>query len=452
MPAVPGRRAYDHRLRDLVCEGRDPGLFHHIGVPRSTAASWLRRGPRPVISAEVLAMDQQELQAEVLALQRRVRLLLAVIRLAFLLVRLSGFCLDSQRVPDGNTKRSILAALAHAQKAIPLGVALRVLRLSPSRYHAWNNLAQDCPRDDRASCPRTKPSQLTGKEICEMRDMVVSPDYRHMTIRGLALHAQRIGKVFAAAATWARVARERGWLRPRRRLYPPKPKQGIRASSPNEYWHIDVTVIRLLDGTRTYLHAVIDNLSRRILAWKLVLRLEPKTTCQVLVEAAKNLPSGSEPATVVADSGVENVNGVVDALLGLGKLRRVLAQVEVTFSNSMIEAWWRSLKHRWLYLHQLESFVTLEKLIAFYVEQHNSVVPHSAFAGRTPDEMYFERGAQIPVNLAAARTRAREARMKANRDLSCTVCQQPLNAPADTPDSFAISDLLQLQREKSQMS
>ncbi len=182
------------------------------------------------------------------------------------------------------------------------------------------------------------------------------------------------------------------------------------------------------------------------------MRLEPETTCQVLVEAAKNLPSGSEPATVVADSGVENVNGVVDALLGLGQLRRVLAQVEVTFSNSMIEAWWRSLKHRWLYLHQLESFVTLEKLIAFYVEQHNSVVPHSAFAGRTPDEMYFERGAQIPVNLAAARTRAREARMKANRDLSCTVCQQPLNAPADTPDSFAISDLLQLQREKSQMS
>jgi len=24
-------------------------------------------------------------------------------------------------------------------------------------------------------------------------------------------------------------------------------------------WHIDTTVIRLLDGTRAYLHAVIDN-------------------------------------------------------------------------------------------------------------------------------------------------------------------------------------------------
>ena len=105
-------------------------LFRDLGVPRSTAASWIRRGPRPVVSAEVLALDQQELQAEILSLQRRVRLLLAIIRLAFLLIRLSGFCLDSLRVPDGNTKRSILAAVAHAQKALPLAVALRVLPFS----------------------------------------------------------------------------------------------------------------------------------------------------------------------------------------------------------------------------------------------------------------------------------------------------------------------------------
>lgn len=30
-------------------------------------------------------------------------------------------------------------------------------------------------------------------------------------------------------------------------------------------WHIDTTVIRLLDESRVYLHAVIDNFSRRIL-------------------------------------------------------------------------------------------------------------------------------------------------------------------------------------------
>jgi hypothetical protein len=35
-----------------------------------------------VVTAEVLALDQQELQAEVLSLQRKVRFLFAIIRLA----------------------------------------------------------------------------------------------------------------------------------------------------------------------------------------------------------------------------------------------------------------------------------------------------------------------------------------------------------------------------------
>ncbi len=40
-------------------------------------------------------------------------------------------------------------------------------------------------------------------------------------------------------------------------------------SYPIEYWHIDVTVIRLLDGTKAYLHAIIDNFSRQTLSWRL---------------------------------------------------------------------------------------------------------------------------------------------------------------------------------------
>jgi transposase InsO family protein len=65
-------------------------------------------------------------------------------------------------------------------------------------------------------------------------------------------------------------------------------------------------------------HAVIDDFSGRILSWRLVLRLEPQTTCQVLAEAAKNLPKDGAGATVVADSGGDYVNQEVDSLLGLG--------------------------------------------------------------------------------------------------------------------------------------
>jgi putative transposase len=180
-----------------------------------------------------------------------------------------------------------------------------------------------------------------------------------------------------------------GWRRPRNRVYPAKPKIGIRATAPRELLHLDVTIIKLFDGTRAYLHAVIDNYSRRILSWTLEDRLGSGGTCQILREAAIQLRKRSEETTVVADSGSENVNGDVDKLLKDETLTRVLAQVEVTFSNSMIEAFWRSLKHSWIYMHNLDNFTALGRLIEFYVTAHNEVMPHSAFEGQTPDEMYF---------------------------------------------------------------
>ena len=221
--------------------------------------------------------------------------------------------------------------------------------------------------------------------------------------------------VFASATTWTKLARQRGWRRPRRRVYPEKPKTGIRATHPNEYWHIDVTVIRLLDDTKAYLHAIIDNFSRRILSWRLAERLDPNTTCEILKEAGKNL---DRMPTVVADSGVENVNARVEQLMTDGLMHRVLAQVEVGFSNSMVEAFWRSLRHQWLYLHSLDSFTQLEQLIEFYVREHNTQMNHVARAAHhplanpsvlsTPSQMR-RRDARMFADAAALRTLWKEA-------------------------------------------
>lgn len=142
---------------------------------------------------------------------------------------------------------------------------MRALGLTPARYRAWHR-ATPCPLDNRSSCPKTRPTQLAAAEVRAMREMVTSLEYRHFSVRALALHAQRVGRVLAAPGTWSRRIRECGWIRPRRRLHPPKPKDGVRATRPNELWHIDVTLIKLLDGTRPYLHAVIDNYSRKLLA------------------------------------------------------------------------------------------------------------------------------------------------------------------------------------------
>ena len=104
------------------------------------------------------------------------------------------------------------------------------------------------------------------------------------------------------------------------------------------------------------------------------------------------------------------------------RLGRVLAQTAISFSNSLIEAWWRVLKHSWLFLNQLDSAVSVRKLVAFYVEEHNTRLPHSAFQGQTPDEMYSGTGNEVPDNLRAARQDARRRRLDVNRAARCGVC------------------------------
>ena len=69
------------------------------------------------------------------------------------------------------------------------------------------------------------------------------------------------------------------------------------------------------------------------------------------------------------------------------------------------------------------------------------VMPHSAFHGQTPNEMFFGTGDEVTRKLSAAHRSAREERMRANRTAQCGVCVRE-----------ASSGALLLQRARSRMS
>jgi transposase InsO family protein len=411
---------YDHRLRDLVRSSGKIQYATQLGVPRSTAHGWLTSNPVKIVTVDVFDMDILSLQEEVLALRKRMKWILALFRLLVALMKVSDFSLENSRLPEGAQKARLLRAIDLSLSVLPLRVAIRLLRLSPSRYHSWKN-EEECGLDDVSSCPRRSPQQLTRSEVKTIQDMVTSEDYRHVPTSRLAILAQRLGKVFASPATWFRLVRLHKWRRPRRRIHPAKPKIGIRAFIPNEIWHVDTTLIRLLDGSRAYLHAVIDNFSRRILSWKVSGTFDPSITAELLLNASKGLLN--QQPTLLADGGVENFNSAVDELVGSGLLRRLLAQTDISYSNSLIESWWRSLKHQWLFLNTLDTVSSVKKLVSFYVEEHNTRLPHSAFHGQTPDEMYFGTGDHIPDDLHIAKKEARESRKEVNRSTSCPICE-----------------------------
>ena len=117
----------------------------------------------------------------------------------------------------------------------------------------------------------------------------------------------------------------------------------------------------------------------------------PVLLLQVLEEAIRHR---LQPAPQHADGDEHRPDdhagdAQVDELVEKKIFRRVLAQTDVLSSNSMIEAWWRQLKHNWLFLNTLDTLSRLRSLVEFYVTEHNSPIPHSAFQGQTPRDAYL---------------------------------------------------------------
>ena len=133
VPETACRRTYDHRLRELSYHAGDPSVAQRLGVPRSTARSWMRRGMPDVVTLDVLDSDAGELRAQVVRLDNRVRMLLAIVRLLFCVLRISGVRLDGDRVPSGDGKTKLLGAIEQARTSLKLTVVLRLIGLSSSR-------------------------------------------------------------------------------------------------------------------------------------------------------------------------------------------------------------------------------------------------------------------------------------------------------------------------------
>jgi hypothetical protein len=108
---------YDYRLRELVHRTGDLTIATDLGVPRSTARGWLGTPPTVVVSLDVTAQCELELRQEILTLRRHVQKLAALLRLTLVLLRISGFTLSGERLPDGPDKLRILRAIEQGRTA-----------------------------------------------------------------------------------------------------------------------------------------------------------------------------------------------------------------------------------------------------------------------------------------------------------------------------------------------
>ena len=187
-PSRVPMRVYDHRLRELVRHTGDLSIATGLDVPRSTAAGWLRATAKRVVTLEEFDRSDLDLHAERIRLREQVAILTTVVRLLVTVVRRTGQRLESRHVPD-DARDALLAAIERAREVLKLRSVLRILGLSPARYHAWAHPDGECHPTEVTRCPRRSPNQLTVHEVCTIREMVTSVEYRHVPTSRLAILA-----------------------------------------------------------------------------------------------------------------------------------------------------------------------------------------------------------------------------------------------------------------------
>lgn len=163
----------------------------------------------------------------------------------------------------------------------------------------------------------------------------------------------------------------------------------------NQVWALDTTYIPMARGF-VYLTAVVDVLSRKVLAHKVAITLEACHAREVIEQAFArygtpeivNTDQGSqftaeEFTRVVLDKGCKL------SMDGRGAWR----------DNVFVERLWRTVKYERVYLKAYDSVSAARTDIAEYLSWYNTHRSHSSLGRITPDEQYL--AALPPMRLAA---------------------------------------------------
>ncbi|HEY6372309.1 MAG TPA: IS3 family transposase [Candidatus Sulfotelmatobacter sp.] len=178
---------------------------------------------------------------------------------------------------------------------------------------------------------------------------------------------------------------------PAHRIYPYL-LRGLRIERVHQVWAADITYIPMARGF-LYLVAVMDWVSRYVLAWRLSNLLDASFCIEALEEALRqgrpeifNTDQGSQ-FTDDDFTGVLRGHGVAISMDGRGRFA----------DNIFVERLWRSLKYEEVYLKAYENVAQARRGIAAYFEFYNHQRLHQALGYRTPHQLLVEGPGMSPA-------------------------------------------------------
>ena len=168
----------------------------------------------------------------------------------------------------------------------------------------------------------------------------------------------------------------------------------MKIDRPNQVWAMDITYIPMARGF-VYLAAVVDWYSRRVLSWRLSITMSVDFCLEAVEEA---LGRYGKPGVFNSDQGSQFSSGDFVGLLVANRIEISMDGKGAWRDNVVVERLWRSVKYEEVYLKAYDSVPEARASLGLYFDFYNNRRPHSSFAGRTPDQVYFD---TLPQEMAA---------------------------------------------------
>lgn len=130
-----------------------------------------------------------------------------------------------------------------------------------------------------------------------------------------------------------------------------------------------------------------------------------------------------EKLKFLTDGGSENVNHIVSNFINSPDIpiKHIVAQKDVVYSNSMIEAINKIIKHQFLHPKEITNGNQLTNIMTYTILIYNTIRPQMSLGGNTPKET--QDGLSIDLSRYTHNFKEqKQLRLTQNRKNACKVC------------------------------
>jgi transposase InsO family protein len=209
--------------------------------------------------------------------------------------------------------------------------------------------------------------------------------HRVLKAEGWIVSRRRVARLMQCAGLRAKAVRGYRAKAQVRRLFARHPNRvwTTHVDRPDQVWVGDSTYLKVAQGWR-YLAIVMDQHTRRILAWSLTRQRTAAVTCAVLSEAARRRPAAAAGGAIFhSDRGSEYMGAPFCtrvAALGLTQS----ASVRGPGDNAHAESFFHSLKAELIRGTSFATEAALRGALRTYMTYYNTVRMHSSLSYRSP--------------------------------------------------------------------